>query len=103
MLDKTTIENLGKSAFTIMKGVLFEGHPVFAKEDEQVKRTQLCNECEYKDDGKCTKCNCILEYKIPFALSNCPIDKWKWDEESFEEYIIKELKELRPVPEPGQR
>jgi len=88
-----SIENFAKSAFTIMKGVLFEGKPVFAKQQEQDKRTQLCNDCEYKDNGICTKCNCILEYKIPFALSNCPIDKWKWDEEAFEEYIIKELKE----------
>ena len=29
-----SIENLAKSAFTIMKGVLFEGKPVFAKQQE---------------------------------------------------------------------
>lgn len=86
-------DNLAKSAFDVLKGILTSGKPIMASTEEQDRRTEICNNCEYNDkaEGKCTQCGCHLNLKIPFAMISCPINKWDLDEESFKDVFKEHL------------
>jgi hypothetical protein len=44
--------------------------------ETQEKRKQICSDCEKRKLGICTKCGCIIEMKIRWEISSCPIGKW---------------------------
>jgi len=75
--------NLANTAFDIFKGVM-KGEAIMASPKIQQERLDICNTCDKNDGvGKCMACGCVLDWKIPFAMSDCPIGKWDMDEESF--------------------
>ena len=39
-------------------------------------RTNICNSCEFFDNGMCLQCGCLLEIKLVNAEEQCPIHKW---------------------------
>lgn len=48
------------------------------------ERLRICNtgsggdgKCEFQKLGVCTKCGCVVESKVKFAQSECPIGRWK--------------------------
>lgn len=86
-------KNLAATAFNIFKGAMM-GNPIMASEKVKEQREAICNSCEYKDhkEQKCIQCGCILEWKIPFAMTDCPEHKWDMDQEAFEEYFNNQMK-----------
>jgi len=43
------------------------------------ERLQICNDCEFynKDNSKCKKCGCFMNYKTLIMSSSCPLNKWQ--------------------------
>lgn len=39
-------------------------------------RLALCRGCPSMTLGMCTECGCIVEFKVRYAKSNCPLTKW---------------------------
>ena len=39
-------------------------------------RKNICNSCEYFQQGMCMQCGCLLEIKLINADEQCPIHKW---------------------------
>lgn len=66
--------------FTFSKAVttqVLAGCP--ATSDEEIKkRAEECSTCPSlnKEEYKCGECGCYLKYKIPWATSECPLNKW---------------------------
>ena len=50
-------------------------------EEEQKKRLEICNSCEFidnnKDNPRCHECGCFLNIKTGWASQRCPIGKWE--------------------------
>jgi Family of unknown function (DUF6171) len=48
------------------------------------ERLAICQTCEFLDKrlGLCEKCGCFMEFKTMFSWAECPIGKWKSDDES---------------------
>lgn len=85
-------KNVAKSVFTIFKGMM-QGEPIFAAPEVQQERLDICNACEFNDkpEGKCIKCGCVLDWKIPAAAMECPEGKWGMDEIGFTQHVMKKL------------
>ena len=74
-------KNLAKFTMNVVKDVVVGGvgtDNIFASENKQKKRLDLCHECEYYSisDNRCKQCGCWLVYKVKFNTSICPIGKW---------------------------
>lgn len=83
--------NLAGTAYDILKGIM-QGQPVYASEEVQEQRKEICKTCDKNDGlGKCMECGCMLEWKIPWAMSDCPAKKWDFDDVAFKEHFIKNL------------
>lgn len=39
-------------------------------------RINICNSCEFFNNGMCMQCGCLLEVKLLNADEQCPIHKW---------------------------
>ena len=39
-------------------------------------RKNICNSCEFFQQGTCMQCGCLLEIKLLNADEKCPIHKW---------------------------
>jgi len=37
---------------------------------------QVCNTCEYKQEDRCSYCDCWLNSIMSFTTSTCPLNKW---------------------------
>ena len=49
----------------------------FASEDTRIYRLGLCNTCEFStNNGKCTKCTCLIQNIIKNKHMKCPEGKW---------------------------
>jgi len=83
-------KNMATTAFKIMQG-LWRGEEIYASKEVQDKRQEICNGCpsHEKEEGRCKTCGCVLDWKIPFAMSDCPEEKWGMDQESFERWFNK--------------
>ena len=83
--------NLANSAFEVLKGMM-KGEAIMASPKIQQERLDLCESCDKNDGmGKCMACGCILDWKIPFAMSDCPEGKWDMDQDSFTKTFKKRL------------
>jgi hypothetical protein len=53
------------------------------RKDVSEKRLLICEECEHfvKRTTKCEKCGCFMFAKTMFMNVECPIGKWKKEEE----------------------
>ena len=40
------------------------------------ERIEICNGCEFHENGHCNECGCMLSIKAWWRSENCPIDKW---------------------------
>lgn len=69
----TQLLSLTKTMLTQVKA----GCPV-ATEETQKERAKICEECPLfiREDFRCGSCFCYLKYKIAWATSKCPEDKW---------------------------
>ena len=46
-------------------------------QEEQQKRLEACQDCEFFVDGKrCAKCGCFMGFKIRLQSGHCPLKKW---------------------------
>jgi hypothetical protein len=50
--------------------------PKLTEENEQLKRKQVCRDCEKNKLGVCTKCGCVIKLKVKFEQNQCPLGKW---------------------------
>lgn len=83
--------NLAGTAFDILKG-LMRGDAIMASPQAQQERLEHCETCDKNDGmGKCIACGCVLDWKIPFAMSECPEGKWDFDEDAFNKTFQKRL------------
>ena len=46
--------------------------------EQKDERRAICDACpnKIKSLGVCKKCGCVIEAKISFSRSSCPIDSW---------------------------
>jgi hypothetical protein len=41
-------------------------------------RLSFCKKpCEFNKNGICTKCGCVIQAKVRFSSSECPIGLWR--------------------------
>jgi len=45
----------------------------------RLERATICQACEHyrRSIKQCTECGCLVNFKVIFAASSCPIGKWK--------------------------
>jgi hypothetical protein len=69
-----SIVNLVQDAITDV----LKGNQLFAPEEEQIRRMEICKTCEYfsSEDVRCRKCGCFLEQKTSLTSAKCPLQKW---------------------------
>jgi len=83
--------NLTNTAFSLLKAMI-NGEAIMASSKVQEERMDICKVCDKNDgNGKCMACGCVLEWKVPFAMNNCPEGKWDFDEDSFKETFQERL------------
>lgn len=84
-------QNLTNTAFDIMKGMMRGDTPMASPVVIQ-ERQDICETCPKNDGmGKCIACGCVLDWKIPWAMSDCPEGKWDVDEATFKKTFQKRL------------
>ena len=81
-----------KKVWEILDGVINDLYPDIEIEDEARRRLKICltpdkyePHCKYYSHNnllgpKCTKCGCVLKYKVKSTTSKCPIKKWEKNE-----------------------
>lgn len=47
-----------------------------SEKDEIDKRLEICQQCEFFKDGRCTICGCFMALKARLATGKCPKGKW---------------------------
>ena len=83
------IRNLAVDHWRSLKSWL-KGSQVITTQKEAERRWNICLKCpnlKYdetnpdtnKKDGRCTHCGCFMKVKVHYAVSECPINKWKKD------------------------
>lgn len=45
-------------------------------DDLKQERNNTCQKCEFISNGLCEKCGCIVNSKIIYEESRCPLEKW---------------------------
>jgi hypothetical protein len=75
------LKNVLSSAKDVVVGA-FENKSVFASDNTQKNRTEICKQCEFyvAEDDRCKICGCYISNKVKFSETFCPI--MKWDKES---------------------
>ena len=66
----------------------------YIPKEVQEKRQEICDTCpsQEKEEGRCKTCGCVLEWKIPLVMSDCPEQKWDMDQESLKSGSIRSQK-----------
>lgn len=73
------IGNLAKFAIEMVTDIATTHDlDVFASQDLQKERMDICNQCEHfaYRQKRCKKCGCWMEHKVKFTASECPDDRW---------------------------
>ena len=70
-------DNLAQTAGSVINNVI-NGQSPMVNDDEFNRRLSICGECEYymKEQNRCLKCGCMMNFKAKFNGSKCPVDKW---------------------------
>jgi hypothetical protein len=50
--------------------------PTATPKELEEKRKEICNNCEKNKIGICTKCGCVIKFKVKFEQNQCPLGKW---------------------------
>jgi hypothetical protein len=53
---------------------------IFVSVDKANERAEICRACDKFTSGFCKECACMLKFKVLFANSDCPLNKWKVEE-----------------------
>jgi len=64
-------KNLVKSAWLFANSG-FE----LTSDDEQERRYNICNACNYFNSGRCSKCGCFMKYKSKIKVVKCLDGRW---------------------------
>ena len=83
------IRNIATDHWRSLKSWL-KGSQVITTQEEAERRWEICKQCPHllydetnpdtgKRDGRCTHCGCFMNVKVHYAVSECPIEKWKKD------------------------
>lgn len=82
MMLPPTIMTIAKSAAGALGAVLKHGIEQVSDE-EQARRLGICGECPHliqgrskKEEGRCGKCGCHLNWKTRLEAWHCPVGKW---------------------------
>jgi hypothetical protein len=59
-------------------GELSKGNNIFAPEETQQTRMNICNSCEdfNAKTTQCRRCGCFMSAKTKLKVASCPIGKW---------------------------
>jgi len=68
-------KNLVQTAVDSAKSVL-AGEGLNITEEQAASRLAICNQCEFYQDSRCTKCGCYMAVKTHLKAANCPVGKW---------------------------
>ena len=74
--------NITKKPYSVLDAALdtakaaFGKEGVFAAQDVQKRRMDTCDACPHKKMARCTICGCVLDLKVRYDQSSCPINKW---------------------------
>lgn len=76
-----SVGNQAKSIVNLVQdaiGDVLKGNQLFAPEEEQIRRMEICKSCEHfsSEDIRCKKCGCFLEQKTSLNSAKCPVQKW---------------------------
>lgn len=63
-------------SFVNVVGEAFKAGKVVASKEMIGSRMSICNSCEFKLDSRCSKCGCVLAYKVGLHAEKCPEEKW---------------------------
>jgi len=68
---------LSRASFTSSAFSLISTHMLASMKD-RLSRAKICHECEFynKFTKQCKQCGCLINLKISFSQSTCPINKW---------------------------
>ena len=90
-IDEKT-KNFLRSATAVIQSMV-RGEHLFCTEEIREERKSICDSCERRDAMKntCLECGCQLSMKIPFAASECPIQKWEMDSKTIEAEVLKRV------------
>ena len=90
-IDEKT-KNFLRSTTDVIQSLL-RGEQLFCTEEIREERKEICNSCDRKDtnNNTCLECGCQISMKIPFAVSECPLQKWGMDSETFESEVLKRV------------
>ena len=85
-------KNFLRSATAVIQSIM-RGEQLFCTTEIREQRQEMCNGCEMRDpmQNMCLSCGCQLQYKIPFAASECPLQKWGMDSETIENEVLKRV------------
>lgn len=69
-------------------GDVLKGNQLFATEEEQNRRMEICKACEYfnSEDVRCRQCGCFLKQKVSITSSKCPLNLWEKESSFFGRY-----------------
>jgi len=64
---------------------------MLASMKDRLSRAKICHECEFytRFTKQCKECGCLINLKISFSQTSCPVGKWKSVENSSQINIIK--------------
>jgi hypothetical protein len=65
------------AAYFRAKLASFQGYEVIAPPLAQDRRLEICNMCDFFQDGECLRCGCSVVAKTMMATEKCPIGRWK--------------------------
>lgn len=71
----TMAKNLAFSFINVV-GEAFKTGKVMATKDQIESRMAQCNSCPFRKDTRCSKCGCVLTYKVGLAAEGCPVGRW---------------------------
>lgn len=53
-----------------------QGNLKYVSKEVMDFRSQVCNQCPKKIAGICSECGCVINFKVRYSESSCPIGKW---------------------------
>jgi hypothetical protein len=54
---------------------------IFLNQQERQERKTICDNCEKKNGVRCGMCGCFLIAMQKVKFTNCPLGKWKIEEQ----------------------
>ena len=64
------------AAVDTVKAAIGVKKDVFASPGLTLARTQICEACDKRFLRNCKECGCIIDAKVKFTESSCPLNKW---------------------------